>query len=161
MLILIKIADIELPLAATTKPELDFEPIIKYDEPSITGRLHKEFVFGDADNDYGNFETVMYKRKFKFSIIGISKDTYDALYLLDGTNTTITFQRDAYTEQFEGNLDFTFFKHDEHLWYDAANVEFTVTRRVPVAPHIMFFGFNTTPPVESNNSLMFFGDEVI
>jgi hypothetical protein len=31
---------------------------------------------------------------------------------------------------------------------------------VPEAPHIMFFGFDITPPVEGNDSIMFFGDEV-
>lgn len=157
---MIKIDTIELPSVGTTMPKLEFEPVELYSKPSITGRLHKVFQYCDADEDYGAFETVWFNRVFKIEVVGIDKTTYDALELLNGTNTTITFERDAYTEQFEGNLDMTFFKFDEHLWFDAVNIEFTVTRRVPEVPHIMFFGFDITPPVEGNDSIMFFGDEV-
>jgi hypothetical protein len=129
----------------TTMPKLDFEPIELYSKPSVTGRLHKVFQTELANEDYGDYTTIRFYRKFSMEIIGLTKAEYDSLTPLDGTNTTLRFERDTYTEEYEGNLDMTFFKFDEHLYFDAVNIEFVVTKQKKISTII-------TPPIIALNT---------
>jgi hypothetical protein len=144
----------------TTMPKLDFEPIELYSKPSVTGRLHKVFQTELANEDYGDYTTIRFDRKFSMEIIGLTKAEYDSLAPLDGTNTTFRFERDTYTEEYEGNLDMTFFKFDEHLYFDAVNIEFIVTRQVPQITEdtLFFLGDFITPPVDVPDTLFFLGE---
>jgi hypothetical protein len=157
---LISIANIELPENETLKIDYDFEPKILFNKPAITGRLHKEFLFTQADEDLGDFQTVDVRRVFKFTILGLSKATYDSLKALDGHKTTITFDMPTFKEMFEGNFKATFFKYNENVWFDAMNVQFTVVKKLPKPTSIMWIGFEITPPVAPNNSIMWIGEQI-
>lgn len=130
---MIKIGTVELP-TSTTMPELEFEPVVLYSKRSITGKLHKVYQLTDVNTDYGLFESVLFKQKFKFDVVGIDKSTYDSLVLLDGSNVKLIFDRDLYSEEYNVNLDLNFYKFDEHLWYDAVGIECEVTEQLPVLP---------------------------
>jgi len=144
----------------TTLPKLDFSPVVLYSEPSITGRLHNVYLESESFENYGNYDTIRFNRKFTFEIIGLTYAEWVSINAIDGSNCTLRFERDIYTEEYEGNLDCTFFKFDEHNYFDAVSIEFTVTEQNPTIPTIMFFGHMITTPPVNNNSLMFIGDEI-
>jgi len=144
----------------TTMPKLDFEPVVDYSEPSVTGRLHNVYRVEAALSEYGDYDTIRFDRKFSMEIIGLTKAEYDSLTPLDGTNTTLRFERDTYTEEYEGNLDMTFFKFDEHLYFDAVNIEFVVTRQIPQVIYYNEFSIGEliTPPVAITDNEFSIGD---
>jgi len=141
-------------------PKLDYEPVILFSEPSITGRLHKVFQrfvckqFGDIIN------SVKFNRKFSFKIINLTYEEWQAIDAIDGTNCTLRFERDAYIEEYLGNLDCNFFKFDKNNYFDAVNIEFTITEEVYVQS-IMYFARTITNPITSNLNLMFLGSKYI
>ena len=118
----------------TEPPKLDYEEIELYSKPSVTGRLHIEYKTELVNPDLGVFNTVKFNRKFSFNITRLSKAQYDSLRAIDGTNCLLAFDREQYGEEYMGNLDMTFFKFDEHNYFDAVSVEFTVTSQLPVMP---------------------------
>ncbi len=146
----------------TTMPELDFEPIVLYSKESITGRLHNVYQVEKALSEYGDYNSIRFSRKFKFEIISLTYDEWQALDAIDGTNCHLIFERDTYTEEYIGNLDCTFFKFDEHNYFDAVNIEFTVTSQVPLgAVTLMWIGFDITEPIEPNDSLMWISETYV
>ena len=127
----ITLGGIELP-KLTTMPELDFEPVVLYSKESITGRLHNVYQVLPALAEYGDYNSILFNRKFKFEIVNLTYAEWQSLDVIDGTNCTLRFERDLYTEEYKGNLDCTFFKFDEHNYFDAVNIEFVVTEQIPL-----------------------------
>ena len=157
MLSSIILGGITLP-KPTTMPKLDFDPVLLYSKPSVTGRLHNVYQTIAASRDLGNYDTVLFNRKFSFDIIGLTKAEYDSINAIDGTNTTLDFIRDNYSEYFKGNLDCTFFKFDEHIYFDAVSIEFTVTEITPKLVSIMYFAHKVTTPKIPNTNIMYLGE---
>jgi len=140
----------------TSFPKLEYEPVILYSKPSVTGRLHNVYRRITVKQFGYIVDSVKFNRVFKFEIIGIDETTYNSLKTIDGTNCLLEFYRDTYTEKFMGNLDMTFFKFDDHIYFDSVKIEFTVTEEVYIQS-IMYFAHAITNAIVSNNNLMFVG----
>jgi len=115
-------------------PKLEFEPVILYSEPSVTGRLHNTYQRETVPVDFGVFTSVRFNRKFTFSIINLTFAQSELLKTIDGTNCVLTFIRERYSEEYNGNLDCNFLKFDEFIYEDAVDISFTVTSQNAVNP---------------------------
>ena len=129
---------------------------------SITGKLHLVFVPADSSPNFGTYTTIKFRRKFTISLFDIDETTAGQLLAIDGTNQELFVDRDEYKEKYNGNISMIYSKWENHNWFDTFEIEFTVTEELysEISANLMWFGHYLTNPVENNNSIMFFGDEV-
>jgi len=155
----ITLGGVELP-KQTSMPKLKYEPVVLYSNPSVTGRLHN--VYQRCFDEQLNVSTVLFERIFTFEIVNIDEPTYSQLNAIDGTNCVLKFERDTYTEEFDVNLDMTFFKFDDHIWFDCVNISATVAVVEEVPPQeedtLFFLGDLITPPGTVTDNLFFLGE---
>jgi len=148
----ITLGGVELP-KQTGFPKLKYEPITLYSAPSVNGRLHN--VYQRYLNKQLNVNTVLFERVFTFEIVNIDEPTYNQLNAIDGTNCTLKFERDTYTEEFKVNLDMTFFKFDDHIWFDCVDISAMVTEDIPSQDEytLFFLGdlITVIPPIITHN----------
>jgi len=137
-------------------PKLDFEPVILYSEPSVTGRLHNTYQRFACEQFGFILDSIKFKRKFTFNIINLTFLEWQAIDAIDGTNCSLRFERDNYTEEYLGNLDCNFLKFDENNYFDAVDIEFTVTEEVYIQ-NLMFLAHTYTNPIAPNSNIMFIG----
>ena len=122
----------------------------------MTGKLHKVWLRGTPDLEYNN--TLQFRRVFNLKVIELTEEFSATLFALDGSNVDLAFIDDSWSEYYKANISITRFKFDSLVYFDAANINLTVTESLPKPVNLAFFADFVTPAPTNNNSIMFLGD---